>query len=82
MFWHFTRVYALAKMNLSGEKLLKIHIDNEVLRLKSKFHAAPFRSVPFYSVRFGSIANYDYEKWMNEWTQREKYIYAKQEIPN
>lgn len=44
-------------MNLSGEKLLKIHIDNEVLLLKSEF-----RSIQFGSVRYGSIVNYGFMK--------------------
>lgn len=72
MFWHFARVYALDKMNLSGEKLLKIHIDNEVLRLKSEF-----RSIQFSSVRYGSIVNYGFmeSEWMI-WTA----MYVEQEI--
>lgn len=63
MFWHFARVYALDKMNLSGEKLLKIHIDNEVLRLKSEF-----RSIQFSSVGYGTVQLWITVSWkVNIW---------------
>lgn len=66
MFWHFARVYALDKMNLSCEKLLKIHIDNEVLRLKNEF-----RSIQFSSVRYGTVRLWITVSWkVNEWYEQ------------